>query len=112
MSRALGDKGEVIAARYLQQKGYRVFAKNIRLAGCEIDLIARDGAEVVFVEVKTRQTTGAGYPEDSVTPRKVQHMERAAHAWLLQEGEQPWRLDVVAVTLGGAEPEVQHFTGI
>jgi len=101
-----------MAARYLKKMGYRVLQTNVRLAGCEIDIVAKQGKEIVFVEVKTRQSNVAGYPEDSVTPQKVHHIERAALAWLLENGEQPWRVDVIAVTMGGESEEIKHFVGI
>ncbi|HBU28066.1 TPA: YraN family protein [Candidatus Uhrbacteria bacterium] len=112
MRREVGQKGELIAARYLKKLGYRVLHCNVRLAGCEIDLVARQGKEIVFVEVKTRQSTTAGFPEDSVTPQKIHHIERAAHAWLQENGEQPWRVDVVAVTFGENGEDIKHFVGI
>ena len=113
MNRQLGRTGEEMAARYLTELGYRVLCRNERVGGCEIDIVAQDGEQTVFVEVKTRQTHTMGYPEESVTRRKRQHIARAAEAWLLANGDRPWRADVVAITLWeGKEPEVVHIKGI
>lgn len=112
MRKQLGQQGEQLAARYLKRLGYRVLERNVRRAGCEIDLIAQDGKEVVFVEVKTRTSSVAGHPEESVTPQKLQHIARAAEAWLLEQGERPWRVDVVSVELSGGDPVITHFKGV
>lgn len=110
---SLGKQGERMAERYLAKLGYRVLSRNERLVGCEIDLIMRDGEETVFVEVKTRRSHAMGYPEESVTPRKRGHIRRAAEAWLLSNGDRPWRVDVVAITWPfDGEPEIVHFKGI
>ena len=112
MRRRIGQQGEAIAARYLKKLGYRVLVLNARLAGCEIDIVARHGEELVFVEVKTRTSSVSGYPEDSITLQKLAHIERAAHAWLLEYGEQPWRVDAISVEIGDFEPKVTHFLGL
>lgn len=112
MRQQLGQQGEQLAARYLKKLGYRVLGHNVRRAGCEIDVIAQDGAEVVFVEVKTRRSRAAGHPEESVTPQKLQHISRAAEVWLLEHGEQPWRVDVISIELLGSDPKITHFKGV
>lgn len=112
MRKQLGQQGEQLAARYLTQLGYRVLARNVRLMGCEIDLVAQDGKEIAFVEVKTRRSRAAGYPETSVTPTKLAHIERAAEGWMQKHGAAPWRVDVVAIELQDGEPDITHFVGV
>jgi len=97
----LGPHGEEVAGRYLRERGYRIIARNWRCRFGEIDLIARDGDTLVFVEVKTRTQLGFGGPEGAVTPRKQARLIAAARAYLSSvETELPVRFDVVAVTPG------------
>src|SRR5215208_1563610 len=95
--RQLGDRGEELAARYLAQQGYRVLARNHRTSFGELDLVAEDGAEIVFVEVKTRFGTLETMPQESVNPRKVDRLTRLAEAFLAARGRENamWRIDVV-----------------
>lgn len=99
--RELGALGESRAASFLARRGYRIDARNVRLAGVEIDLIVRRGRVVVFVEVKTRRTNRYGAPELAVDRRKQARMIRAASAWLHQNQgvARRIRFDVVACTL-------------
>ncbi len=66
----LGKKGEELAEKFLRDKGYDIIAKNWRYDKDEIDIIARDGDEIVIVEVKTRSTDFYGFPEDAVDSQK------------------------------------------
>lgn len=109
----LGKRGEQIAARYLQQRGYRVLARGWRGNGCELDVVALDGDEVVFVEVKTRRNARMGFPEEAVNAKKVRHIERGAEAWLQAHPEhRRWRVDVVSILWDDDEPKITHFRGI
>ena len=108
----LGRAGEHIAARFLKKIGYRILRRNCRSRHGEIDLIARDGDAVVFVEVKTRSSRTWGDPETAVTPTKQRRMAHAAITFAEKHRlrEHPLRLDVVAVlTEAGHEPEIKHF---
>lgn len=97
----LGQTGEEIARRYLQSRGYRIVGRNWRCRFGELDLIARDGDTLVFVEVKTRTQDGFGGPEGAVTPRKRARIVAAARAYLRVVGaDLPVRFDVVAVRPG------------
>lgn len=100
----LGSEGEQRAARYLEQQGYRILERNYQASCGEIDLIALDRGELVFVEVKTRSTDAYGSPELAVTPRKQQRMIRAALGYVKHRGmhQVPCRFDVVAVRTGAA----------
>ncbi len=98
---SLGAEGERIAARYLAGKGYRILARNFRFHRNEIDIIARDGQELCFVEVKTRQSLDKGHPAEAVTQHKQQEIIRAASGYLAAiEGPPPaCRFDVIAIII-------------
>jgi putative endonuclease len=82
----LGLRGEDLAHRFLRQSGYRVVARNFGLAdnAAEIDIIARRGDTVVFVEVKSRTSDEFGSPERQIGPEKLRHMIRAATVYARQ----------------------------
>ncbi len=95
----LGQSGEEIVAGYLKKKGYTILVKNYRCKTGEIDIIARDGQVLVFIEVKTRSGVGYGFPAEAVTPRKQRQISRTAQ-WYLAERQLfdvPARFDVIAV---------------
>jgi len=98
----VGAAGEDAAARHLEDRGYAIVARNYRCPLGELDLVARDGDEYVFVEVKTRVTGRHVYPEEAVTPEKARRIVHLAEYFLDQYGDPdfPWRVDVVAVHLG------------
>src|SRR5881396_2784363 len=64
----LGERGENLAARELRNKGYRIIARNFKCVMGEIDIVARDGKTLVFVEVKTRASDDAVTPEEQINP--------------------------------------------
>jgi len=68
MKKELGDRGEDIAAKYLQQQGYRIVQRNYRSRYGEVDIICAQQGILVFVEVKTRTSNAFGFPEESITP--------------------------------------------
>ena len=109
----LGNEGERLAARYLKRQGYRILARRYRTALGEIDLIARDGACIVIVEVKTRRSDAAGQPHEAVDTYKQAQLTRLALAFLKQHGllEHAARFDVVSIVWqdARAEPEIVHF---
>jgi putative endonuclease len=97
----LGQRGESLAAEKLAALGYELVARNYRCAAGEIDLVARHGDTVVFIEVRTRRGRQFGIPEGSLTPRKRQHLIAAAQTYLQENNliDISWRIDVVAVEL-------------
>ena len=98
---SLGAAGEAAAAQALRKAGYQILEANVRTPFGEIDLLARHGAVLCFVEVKTRSSDAFGHPAEAVTPAKQAHLRKAA-ALILQRRK--WdgdcRFDVVAVMKG------------
>jgi len=100
-TKKLGARGEQIAINYLQNWGYRILERNYRNRLGEIDIIARQGRDLVFIEVKTRSDNLFGSPFDSVTAAKQRQLSKVAleylskHNWL----DHPARFDVVGVRL-------------
>lgn len=78
---ALGRRGEDIAARHLEAQGLTIVDRNWRCAQGEIDLVALDGDELAFVEVKTRSSVAFGHPLEAITPVKLARLRRLAAAW-------------------------------
>ena len=99
----VGRKGEDAAAGLLRDQGYKILARNYRCRHGEIDIVAFEDGEYVFVEVKTRVTDEKGSGADAVTPAKQRKIVRVAQQYLVERGleDRPCRFDVVAVTPGG-----------
>ena len=96
--RALGIEGEARAAAYLEARGWRILARNVRAGRVEIDLVTTRGRTLAFVEVKTRRSRGAGLPEEAVDFRKRERLAQGAAAWLAAHPQRraAVRFDVVA----------------
>ena len=97
----LGKEGEKLAADFLKKSGYKIVEVNYRCPIGEIDIVARDKNEVVFVEVKARKSSALGYPEEAVGVKKQKKMSQLAN-WYLQEKklkDSSARFDVVAVLM-------------
>ena len=107
----LGNAGERLAAERLRQAGYTVREANYRCRAGEIDIVAEENGDIVFVEVKTRRGTAYGLPEEAVTPAKRRKLIAAAQTYLADQGQLDvsWRIDVVAIALtpAGALQEVR-----
>ncbi len=111
-TRARGSRGEDQAVDFLSKKGYRVLQRNYRYGNGEIDIIALDGEELVFVEVKLRSGNAFGEPEDSISPRKRRLFRRTAEGYLAEHAmeDRPCRCDVVAIVAPrGAAPAIRHL---
>jgi putative endonuclease len=95
----LGERGENIALDFLRKNGYHILAENFRSPLGEIDLVAREGAETVFVEVKTRRSLEFGMPEESVTSGKQKQILKSALIYLKGKGfhEVNCRFDVISI---------------
>jgi len=95
----LGSKGESIAARFLSEKGYAIIAYNYKTRIGEIDIIAKDGETIVFVEVKTREDDAFAAPFESVNAAKRQKMKNVASLYLQKQSKEfPARFDVISIT--------------
>jgi putative endonuclease len=112
---AVGRFGEELAVRHLEAQGMTVLCRNWRCSSGEIDVVARDGGALVFVEVKTRSTALFGDPAEAVVPAKAARLRRLALRWLAahSDGYYPsLRFDVVAVVRTGPDgPTVRHLKG-
>lgn len=99
----IGRFGEGIAARHLERKGWTVLDRNFRLGRNEIDLIARRGNTVAFVEVKTRTNSRYGNPLEAIGSSKRSGIERVAQGWIQRYGTEhsTYRFDAVAVAWSG-----------
>jgi putative endonuclease len=96
---AIGAYGERVAARHLQELGLVILERNWRCPDGEVDLVLRDGDDIVFCEVKTRRGTGFGPPASAVGRRKIRKLRQLALRWLAESGmhAREIRFDVVEV---------------
>ena len=109
---SLGNVGESIAATFLRGAGFSIVERNFRCVCGELDIIARDGRTIVFIEVKCRNNLSYGPPQLAVTPFKQRQISKAALVWLskrrLYDAEA--RFDVIAIVLHeGDLPEIEHI---
>jgi putative endonuclease len=112
--RSTGLKGEEAAARFLTRSGYEILDKNVRTRAGEIDLVAREGKTLVFVEVKTRRDVAEGDPPQAgVNTRKQNRLGKLANGYLKLKRirQTPCRFDVVAVIFNdeGAVKAIRHI---
>ncbi len=106
----LGNKGEMLAARYLMDKGYAIHEYNWRSGHKEIDLIAQYRDVLVFVEVKSRATETFGDAADAVTPAKIDRLLTAAEAYVQGRGiDLNYRFDIVTVVGDGEQHIIEHI---
>jgi putative endonuclease len=115
---AVGRFGEQVAAEHLQAAGLEILDRNWRCRAGEIDLVARDGAQLVFVEVKTRSSLAFGAPGEAVDRAKSARVRQLALRWIMARrdaGEAEFwatlRFDVVTVVRGRSGLEVRHLAG-
>ncbi|MBI5560546.1 MAG: YraN family protein [Deltaproteobacteria bacterium] len=111
--RDIGMAGEEEAVGVLKKKGFKVMERNLRNRFGEIDIIAKDGGTVVFVEVKTRTNLSFGLPKDSLDARKKRHMVAASLDYLSRNPalrECPVRFDCVGIEFSeGGGFSVEHI---
>ncbi len=112
--RLFGNHGEDVAADYLEQKGYEILVRQYRSSFGEVDLVCRMDNLYVFVEVKSRNSQAYGYPEESVTKVKRQHLQRVSEAYLTEHHlfDVDWRVDVIALEFDQDPPNITHFEAI
>jgi putative endonuclease len=104
----LGKTGEDLACRELERRGYAILARRYRRRGGELDIVARDGKTVVFVEVKTRDGREFGDGVDAVTVLKRHRMVQLANDYLARHrlSDRPCRFDVVSIQMEAGAPEI------
>ncbi len=107
----IGKLGEELAKAFLEKKGYQILALNWRFSKAEIDIIAQDGDDLVFVEVKTRSSEHFGPPAAFVSPKKEELMAQAASIYMEEnyyEGE--IRFDIIGILLKDKDhPIIRHY---
>jgi putative endonuclease len=111
-TQALGLRGEEIACAYLKKKKYVLVTRRFRMFRGEIDIIARDGPTLVFIEVKARADESFGRPEESVTPGKQRQIRRIAQGYLVENplGDASCRFDVISILFAdGDDYRLEHF---
>ncbi|PZS14884.1 MAG: YraN family protein [Pseudonocardiales bacterium] len=114
---AVGRFGEDLAATYLSDAGLTILARNWRCSDGELDIVARDGEVLVFVEVKTRSSTAFGDPAEAVNRVKADRLRKLALRWLAEHREIAYwsqlRFDVVSVLrLAPGGPSVRHLKAV
>ena len=104
--RSKGREGENLAAQFLEKKGYSILERNYRFERGEIDIVAKEGQELVFVEVKSRHSKQYGAPEESVTPAKEAQLKKVAEGYLYEHNieNQSCRFDIVTITYQRGTP--------
>jgi putative endonuclease len=109
---AQGDAAEERACRHLDRSGFTIVERNYRTMGGEIDIVARRGDVLVFVEVRSREVPGFGTPEESVTPAKRRRIVAAARRYLSSVPPSSWRearFDVIAIEGSGEIAALRHY---
>ena len=107
----MGIAGEDLACEELEKRGYEILARRYRVAAGEIDVVARDGETLVFVEVKARTSHEFGSAAEAVTSGKQRKLVRLATGYLAEHKlhDCPCRFDVVAIHLDNGTPEIEVF---
>jgi putative endonuclease len=111
VTKGLGDRGEEIAARFLERAGWTVLDRNFRVGRKEIDLVVRRGDTVAFVEVKSRSGAGYGHPLEAITWKKRREIHQVAAGWIDRHPMTAvtYRFDAVAVSFRrDGPPLVEH----
>ncbi len=112
MSKAfeLGRKGEELAIAHLKSIGYEILEVNWFSNHLEIDIIARDGNELVVVEVKSRGTDSYEHPSEAVSNKKIRFLVNAAEAYIQEKNvDLDTRFDVISIIFDGGTFELEHF---
>ena len=109
--RKQGQAGEDLAVEYLLHCGFGILKRNYRYERNEIDIIASDGDEIVFVEVKARSSQEYGSPEEAITPAKENGIRSAAEGYCFESDieNRPCRFDVVALEERNGSTEIRHI---
>ena len=106
----LGIKGEQIALKYLQDKGYHILETNWRFGHLEVDIIAEHENQIVVIEVKTRSTDQWGTPDESVTNSKIKFLTSAIEVYLDQKNiDKEVRFDIISIVTDAHNNEINHI---
>lgn len=110
-NRAIGNYGEQLAVEYLLSKGYSIAERNYSCKLGEIDIIARQGEYIVFVEVKYRADSRYGFPLEAVTPTKQRKLKNTAKLYLVHTNQYGTavRFDIVDICDNKGEPTITHI---
>jgi len=110
----LGKWGEDLAADYLQRKGYTIIERDWKSGRRDLDIVAKNGDVIVFVEVKTRCNSLYGQPEEAVDYRKLQSLQQAINHYIkFRHISQEVRFDIISIVgTIGAEPDIQHIQDV
>lgn len=111
-TRSIGNRGEDLAAAYLEKNGWIIIDRNYYFEKAEVDIVATDTKWIVFVEVKTRSGTFFGQPEEYVTPAKEANIKKAAEAWVYERKMETAivRFDIISIVeQPGQQPVITHF---
>jgi putative endonuclease len=112
-NQTIGRWGEETAVAYLCQRGYDIIARNARTPYGEIDIIAKQGDIIFFIEVKTLTSSKNFFPEQNVTSRKREHMLGSAQHYAAEHAFDHWQIDVIAIEgKQGKLPTVTHFENV
>ena len=105
-----GNTGEILAEKFLREKGFEILTQNFHTREGEVDIIAKDKTQIVFVEVKARRNSKFGKAIESVSDAKLNKIVIAGEKWLQQNSLEnaSYRVDVIAIDNG----KIQHFAGV
>ena len=105
-----GNKGEELALAHLRSLGYEILETNWHSGHLEIDIIARDGNQLVIVEVKARSSDTWEHPSEAVSDKKIRFLVNAADAYIQEkEIDMETRFDVISIIFMGKKTEIEHF---
>lgn len=109
-TKEIGDFGEQMALKFLREKGYKIVTTNYRFKRNEVDIICKDKDEMVFVEVKTRQTAEIGEPWMAVTKSKQKQIIRCAHQYIIENDiDADSRFDIVSIVHNNFRTKIEHI---
>lgn len=111
MNKKLGQWGEETAARYLLSKGYKILERNYFTPYGELDIICERGNTLAFIEVKTRRSSKFGFPEESITNRKKEHIKKAALSYMeaVRHSYREISFDVISIMLEAGTTSINHI---
>ncbi len=110
-----GERGEELAEEMLRELGYKIIERNRKSKYSEIDIIAEDKEEVVFVEVRAKTGSDFGLPEETINPKKTRKLVKNAENYInYKKEERPYRIDVIAIIFDktGRPTQKTHYKNI